>query len=267
MKKIVLTVVCAVLIIAAFWGGITVGTKMNGNKKGGEEKKVVRKVPAKKDEPEKSGIKGARITFKIDKDSPTEAETEIAETVFKSRLAENGYPGAEVKAVKGMITADIPMAEYNESRINALTELLCSNAKLEFLDADGNVVLDGATDIRDAAYEYGSTSSGGNETHHIKIRLKTEAITKFADATRAIAERASEGKNYVSIRVDGEEVSKPKVRSELKTEVLVIEGIDFTEESAKMLASQIKSGQLPFGVTPVSREKIGEDDDAGTIEW
>ena len=144
---------------------------------------------------------------------------------------------------------------------------MCANAKLEFKDADGNVVLDGATDISDAAYEYGSTSANGNETPHIKIRLKSDAIAKFADATRAVSERAPENKNYISITLDGEEISRPKVRSELKTEVLVIEGLDFTEESAKMLASQIKSGQLPFGVTPVSKEKIGDGEAAGNIEW
>ena len=38
---------------------------------------------------------------------------------------------------------------------------------------------------------------------------------KFADATKAAAARSSEGKNYISIQMDGKDISSPRVSEEI----------------------------------------------------
>ena len=208
-----------------------------------------------------------RLTFEIVGEDPSEKEAEIAKSVFRSRLTSEGYTEAFVKAENGVITVDIPKEGYDIEKTEELAELLCSNAILEFKDADENVVLDGATDIADASYEYGKTSSSGDAVPYIKIKLKRDSVAKFAEATRAAALRAAEGKNYISINLDGEVLSKPAVRSAIESETLIIEGAEFTPESAKMLASQIKSGQLPFEVKFVSEEEVKADAKENELAW
>ena len=84
-----------------------------------------------------------------------------------------------------------------------LQSLLGDTAKLTFNDADGNVILDGATDIKNASYQYGKTSQTGSAQSYVQVEFNAEAKQKFADATKAAAARSSEGKNYISIQMDG----------------------------------------------------------------
>jgi len=211
---------------------------------------------------EKHGIKkgidlagGSVITFEANKENPTEKEMELVEAVFTARLNGAGYTEARIsKGTTGQITVEIPSVTNTDEA----AKLLGSTAKLTFRDADGNVVLDGATDIKDADYEYGATEQYANATPHVKLTLKSDAVSKFADATRNAAARSSEGKNYISIYLDENPISSPRVSSEINSEECVITG-DFTPESAKMLANQIKSGQLPFDLKSISKETIGAE--------
>ncbi len=211
---------------------------------------------------EKHGIKkgidlagGSVITFEANKENPTEKEMELVEAVFTARLNGAGYTEARIsKGTTGQITVEIPSVTNTDEA----AKLLGSTAKLTFRDADGKVVLDGATDIKDAEYEYSATEQVGNATPHVKLTLKSDAVSKFAEATRNAAARAGEGKNYISIYLDENLIQSPRVSSEINSEECVITG-DFEPESAKMLANQIKSGQLPFDLKPISKETIGAE--------
>ena len=211
---------------------------------------------------EKHGIKkgidlagGSVITFEANKENPTEKEMELVEAVFTARLNGAGYNEARIsKGTTGQITVEIPSV----TNTDVAAKLLGSTAKLTFRDADGKVVLDGATDIKDAEYEYSATEQYANATPHVKLTLKSDAVSKFADATRNAAARSSEGKNSISIYLDENPISSPRVSGEINSEECVITG-DFTPESAKMLANQIKSGQLPFDLKPISKETIGAE--------
>lgn len=180
---------------------------------------------------------------------------QVVESIFQTRMTNAGYTEARIsQGEAGKITVEIPSVTNTDEAAN----LLGNVAKLTFNDADGNVVLDGATDIKDASYQYGPVEQNGSSIPYVKVEFNAEAKQKFADATKAAAARASEGKNYISIQMDGEEVSSPMVSEEINSDSCVISG-SFTPETAETLANQIKSGQLPFDLEVISKETVGAE--------
>lgn len=198
---------------------------------------------------------GSVITFEASKANPTDAEMDIVEAIFNARLQGAGYTEARIsRGNGGQITVEIPSVTNTDEAAS----LLGSTAKLTFQDADGALVLDGATDIKNAEYKYGQTSQTGAAQAYVQLTLTPEAVEKFAEATRVAASKASENKNYISIVMDENIISSPSVKSEINSETCIIEG-NFTPETAQELANQIKSGQLPFELTTISKETIGAE--------
>lgn len=247
-KKSVLLLVLMVIIAVVLNCVAFIGFDVAGFKYGGifDEEKGIRK-----------GIDlagGSVITFEANVDNPTEAQMDIVESIFNTRLTNAGYTEARMSRNGGQITVEIPSVTNTDEAAS----LLGSTAKLSFRDADGNVVLDGATDIKDAKYQYGSMSEGGAAEAYVQLTLTQEAVTKFADATRAAAARQSDGTNYIAIFMDDQMISAPSVKEEINSETCVISG-SFTPATAQELANQIKSGQLPFDLSAISKETIGAE--------
>lgn len=252
MKKksiavLVLMLVVAILLNLLFLGGFK---KLGVTNYGGmlDETKGIRK-----------GIDlagGSVITFQAQADNPTEEQMDIVESIFTARLNNAGYTEARIsRDDNGQITVEIPSVfETDEA-----AALLGSTAKLTFVDADGNVVLDGATDIKTADAEYGPVSQNGNSEHYVKLTLKSEAISKFAEATKNAATRTSDNTNYIAIMMDENVISAPRVSEEINSETCIISGSFETAEQAATLANQIKSGALPFDLTTVSQNTIGPE--------
>jgi len=166
-----------------------------------------------------------------------------------------GYTEARISQGEGgKITVEIPSVFETDQAAS----LLGDTAKLTFNDADGNVILDGATDIKNASYQYGKTSQTGSAQSYVQVEFNAEAKQKFADATKAAAARSSEGKNYISIQMDGKDISSPRVSEEINSDSCIISG-DFTPETAQDLANKIKSGQLPFDMKVISQETVGAE--------
>ncbi len=248
-KKSVLLLILMVIIAVVLNCVAFIGFDVAGFKYGGvfDEEKGIRK-----------GIDlagGSVITFEANKANPTEAEMDVVEAIFNARLTGAGYTEARIsKGNNGQITVEIPSVTNTDEAAS----LLGSTAKLTFRDADGEPVLDGATDIKNAEYQFGQTSETAAASEaYVMITLTPEAVTKFANATRKAANEA-EGRNYISIFMDEQEISRPMVKQEINAETCIIEG-DFTPETAKELANQIKSGQLPFDLTAISKETIGAE--------
>lgn len=199
---------------------------------------------------------GSVITFQADAQNPTEEQMDVVESIFTARLNSAGYTEARIsRGDNGQITVEIPSVfETDEA-----AKLLGSTAKLTFVDADGNVVLDGSTDIKGAEAMYGPVNSTGNSEHYVQLTLTSEAIQKFADATRAAAARSSEQKNYISIMMDDQPISSPRVSEEINSETCIISGSFETAADAATLANQIKSGALPFALTTVAQDTIGPE--------
>lgn len=197
---------------------------------------------------------GSVISFQADAANPSEAEMDVVEAIFQTRLTSQGYSEARISRDNDKITVEIPSVFETDSA----ADLLGSMAKLTFTDSDGNVVLDGATDIKNAEYAYEPVENGGNPENIVKLTFNDSAVEKFAAATREAATKASTRQNYISIKMDDDIISSPEVKSEINSNTCVISGT-FTTESAKQLANQIKSGQLPFSLTVITKDTVGAE--------
>ncbi|MCD8391082.1 MAG: protein translocase subunit SecD [Firmicutes bacterium] len=197
---------------------------------------------------------GSVLTFQAQAENPTEEEMDSVEAVFETRLNSAGYTEARIsRGEDGKITVEIPEVTDTEEAKN----LLGSTAKLTFVDADGNVVLEGS-DVKTANYQYGQTSSTSAAESYVQLQLTTEGKEKFSEATATAAAASSEGKNYISIMLDDEIISSPSVSEQIDSDTCVITG-SFTTEEAKLLANQIKSGQLPFDLEVISTQTVGAE--------
>lgn len=196
---------------------------------------------------------GSVLTFQAKDASPSEDEMNTVETVFETRLTAAGYTEARIsKTEDGKITVEIPEVTDTDEAKN----LLGSVAKLTFVDADGNVIFDGSS-VKDASYQYGQTSQTGAAESYVSLQFNADAKEKFAAATEKAAS-AGEGKNYIAIMLDDTPVSSPRVSEKIDSDSCIISG-DFEVEEAKMLANQIKSGQLPFELEVISTQTVGAE--------
>ena len=196
---------------------------------------------------------GSVLTFQAKDVSPTDAQMNTVETIFETRLNAAGYTEARIsKGEDGKITVEIPEVTDTDEAKN----LLGSVAKLTFVDADGNVILEGS-DVADANYQYGQVSKTSNSEPYVQVQFNSEARQAFADAT-AKAASAGDGKNYIAIMLDNTVVSSPRVSEKIDSDSCVISG-SFSVEEAQMLANQIKSGQLPFELEVISTQTVGAE--------
>lgn len=151
-------------------------------------------------------------------------------TILQKRLSDKGMTEATVtrQGDRG-IRVEIPSAEEDPSTIS---EYLSSPAKLEWKDADGNVVVEG---------EHVTQAKAGNMDGKwvVSFSLDSEGTAAFAEAT------ANNIGKQLSIYVDDKLISSPTVNSAITGGSGVIEG-SFTAESAQELATQIESGALPL---------------------
>ena len=197
---------------------------------------------------------GSVITFKASVLNPSEEEMDIVEDIFRTRLTNSGYTEARIsKDTNGQVTVEIPAVTNTDEA----AQLLGTTAKLTFRDVEGNIVLDGATHIKDASYQFAQLSQTTQAESFVEITLKPEAVAKWADATRKAAARP-EGENVIAIYLDEDLLQAPRVASEINSEKCQISG-GFTAESATMLANQIKSGKLPFDMELTTKETIGAE--------
>lgn len=204
---------------------------------------------------------GSVISFEVDTENEnfkpetlTEANMDIVEAIFTTRLNGAGFTEARIsRGELGQITVEIPSVFNTDEAV----ALLGSTAKLSFVNAQGEVVLDGATDIKDAAHRYGQTGAGANSSNYVELTLTSAAVEKFANATDA-ASKAADGENFIAIMMDDAIISMPMVHERIDSEVCTITG-DFDAKSAKTLANQIKSGSLPFDLKVMSQETIGAE--------
>lgn len=198
---------------------------------------------------------GSVVSFQANAENPSESDMDSVEAIFTTRLNNSGYTEARISRDEtGKITVEIP----SETDTDKAASLLGSTAKLTFVDADGVEVLNGKDHIKNAEYKYGQLSQTSSQEAYVELTLDSKAVSKFAEATRAAAQRTAEGKNYISIKMDDTIISSPSVTQEINSDTCVISG-SFTPESAKELANQIKSGALPFDLTVISKDTIGPE--------
>lgn len=199
---------------------------------------------------------GSTITFEAEKTDVTQEEMDSVEAVMRARLAGEGYTEARVsrsQSTPNRIRVEIPSITDTDEAI----ALLGSTAKLTFMDADGNVVMEGG-DVAGASYKFGQISEQGGSEHYVELKLSESGVEKFSAATANAVSKASEGKNYISIMIDETPISSPMVKETITSDTCVISG-SFDQASASMLANQIKSGQLPVALNAIESSTVGAE--------
>ncbi len=155
-------------------------------------------------------------------------------SIIQQRLTDKGYPESTVTRIgTDGIRVEIP----DVSDPNAILDLIGSPAKLEFLDPDGNVFMEGK-DVQTAKAGYDSNEGG----YVIYFTLTSEGSKLFADMTTK-----SVGKE-IAIYLDGVELMSPTVDTPITGGSGIIKG-NYTQETAENAAVKIQSGALPLVIT------------------
>ncbi|MGE5474731.1 MAG: protein translocase subunit SecD [Ignavibacteriales bacterium] len=185
----------------------------------------------------------------------TAGEMASAKQVIRKRLDNKGLFDANVTIdnANNRLIVEIP----GETNAEKAVADIGKTAKLQFKDADGNVIIEG-NDIVDATSDYaGSKNSLKNVGWVVQLKFSQAAAVKFADATERISKLSAQNKNYISIYLDNKLLSSPRVSERIDGGSAIIEGADYTAESTKEDAALIRSGALPFSLSPIQVEAIG----------
>ncbi len=201
-------------------------------------------------------VGGSIIVFEPDVEDlskVTDEEMDAAETIIRSRLDEKNYSEATIsRQGKTGIRVEIPEIDDPQEAV----EMIGATAKLEFLDAEGNVIMDGSkANIKKATSMYGPTSEASGSVYYVELSFTKEGQKKFTKATEA-AVNAGSGKNIIAIALDGAVQMAPTVREVISTDSCIITG-DYDSESAQSVATLINSGQLPFALKDAELRSVG----------
>ncbi|MGN8912745.1 protein translocase subunit SecD [Anaerofustis butyriciformans] len=142
------------------------------------------------------------------------------------------------------IRVSIPDVEDQEEAL----ALIGKTAKLEFVDPDGNVILDGSN-VKSAKYEI-QKSDGYVEQPVVALELDNEGAKAFAEATEKNIG------NVISIKLDDEVISAPTVQNAITDGKCVITGMKDSEEATE-LATLITAGSLPVDLEAVEIRTVG----------
>ena len=153
--------------------------------------------------------------------------------VIQNRLTDKGYPESTVvKLGTDGIRVEIP----DVTDPNAILDLIGSPAKLEFLDPDGNVFMEGKHVKTAVAEKDASTMQP-----IISFKLTSEGAKIFEEMTSKSLHKT------LVIMLDGVQLMAPTVEATIAGGSGVITGLG-SEENAKNIALKIQSGALPLEI-------------------
>lgn len=203
-------------------------------------------------------VGGSEITYEAvipaDYEGNLSDGMEIARTMMQQRLDSLGYTEASCYiSGERRLVVEIPSVEDPEKAVQQLG----ATAVVTFVDADGTIWLTGS-EIESAEYENSATDNTGLIRPHVKLNLSDEGKEKLHQASLKVLAR-SDGKNYLAIEMDGNQISAPYVSQELNTKDVIISigSAEDAEAEARYLAKIISAGRLPFELTTAKQQTIG----------
>ena len=152
-------------------------------------------------------------------------------SIIANRLTEKGYPEATVSQL-GQTGIRVEIPDVTDPA--AVLDLIGSPAKLEFLDPDGNVFMEGRH--LQSATPITNTETG---MPAISFRLTSEGAEIFGDMTAQ-----SIGKT-ITIQLDGVVLMSPTVNEAIYGGDVMVTG-SFTEEQTQDICLKLQSGALPL---------------------
>ena len=197
-------------------------------------------------------VGGSYIVYEADAENPSEEDMAIVRSMLRQRLDSLGYTEATLAASgDNRIAIEIPAITDPEEAVQKLG----STAVLLFVDIDGTVWLEGS-DIEKAEAMYGDSNGDGVSEHFVSLKIKSESVSKFAEATKTVSKR-TDGNNMLIIALDEDIISYPYVDKELNTSDVIISGGFTSSEETVWLADLISAGKLPFALKEVQLESVG----------
>lgn len=196
---------------------------------------------------------GTVIVYKAQADSVTEDDMSTVVSMLRTRLDGQGYTEATVtRQGTDKVRVELPDVQDAQKAV----ETLGATAQLIFAEsvsqdpedstkviAEKEVMTGSA--VKSASAEFGQTEQGMKKSsYYISLELTDEGRDVFSEATGRLIGQP------IYILMDNKILSAPNVNSRIDSNSCIITG-DFTAEEAKALASNIKSGQLPFSLEQV----------------
>lgn len=177
-----------------------------------------------------------------DTDDPDfDAKMNSTVNILMSRLTRQGFTEATVtRQGTDRIRVEIP----NVSDPNEILRIIGTPAELNFVDEDGNVIMDGSM------VENAQPAQDENGRPSVSFELTDEGAQIFAEATAA-----NLGKT-ISITLDGETISTATVNTVIAGGSGQITSTAFTAEDVRNLSTLILSGALPLNLTQLEVSAI-----------
>jgi len=174
---------------------------------------------------------------------------EQTQTVIENRINANGL-GEPTITIEGQdrIRVEIPEVEDPEEAI----ELIGKTAKLQFILADGSLVLEG-DNVKKAEAARDDQSTG----YAVNLQFDREGADLFGEATtkafngEVTSTIEGVGNGAIAIVLDDQIISAPNVNEPILGGNCTITG-DFDLEEAQLLAAQINGGALPIALKEVT---------------
>lgn len=182
---------------------------------------------------------GVYAVYQATDTSVEDFDTQLAGTisVLRNRLTAQGYTEATVtQQGSDRIRVEIPDVKDP----GAILDIIGTPAKLEFLDPEGNVVIEGK-DVKSAKLARGGDTK---LEYMVEFQLNDSGTEAFAQAT------ADNLGQVIRIMLDGEEISAPTVQSVINGGQGVIT-VGNDREEASRLAMLIQSGALPLDIEQI----------------
>ncbi|MBQ2956424.1 MAG: protein translocase subunit SecD [Clostridia bacterium] len=166
-------------------------------------------------------------------------------TIMRNRLTSAGYTEANItRQGSDRIRIEIPDVQDPNEVLN----IVGTPAHLEFLDPEGNVIMEGKEIVK-AAPMMGSNEEGGATMYYVDFELNEEGTKAFADATTAHVGET------ISIVLDDTVISAPTVNEPITGGKGMISG-QFTQQEVINLANLIMSGALPLDIELIESSAV-----------
>lgn len=196
---------------------------------------------------------GVNATFEpADGYDATDDNMKAAKAVIEQRLVSLNITDSEVYVDENnkRIVVEFPWqagdTEFDpEKAVKELGETAVLTFRKGSQDPDGEVILTG-DQVTKAEVAMQNNSTTGGTDYVVSLEFDSEGKNAFAKATAELA-----GTGTISIYMDDDCISYPKVNSAITDGKCVIEG-NFTHDAAQSLANKINAGSLPFKLEATS---------------
>lgn len=205
---------------------------------------------------------GAYVVMEAQTDATGEELEKLMEqtqAVIENRVNEMGLSEPTVTVESGnRIRVEMPGAEDAQEALEAIGR----TAQLQFIDAWGNVVVDGSQ-VKDAVFAY--NTNGTVQEPGISVTFDSKGSDAFYQATvKAMQNKGTKQDNkygsfdcgQILIVLDDEVISDPMVQSEIAGGSCFISG-SYTKETAAADAALIRGGSLPVELKEINTSIVG----------